>query len=134
MDLLAGLSEATMKPLSAAQKVEKARATAQQFEELLVRTLVTSMRATADLGGEGGGLFGSETGADTFGDWFDQHVSEQVSKNGNVGVADVLMREFERWKQIPSTERAANLDEVAQDALRHTSMPPRGQGGLDVAG
>lgn len=78
-----------------------ARQVACQFEQLLVRTLVGGLRETAKVGGEGS-MFGDGPGADTYADWFDQNLAEQLSRSGHVGVADVLMREFERWRQLPT--------------------------------
>ena len=80
---------------------QQAQQVAQQFEEVFVRSMVGTLRQSAQLGDDGGGMFGSGPGADTYGDWFDQHLAHQVSSTGKVGVATVLMREFERWHQIP---------------------------------
>lgn len=89
-------------PAAATQRRAEALRVARQFEEVLVQTLVHSLRQSAQLGGEGGGMFGTGPGADTYAEWFDQHLAGNLTEHGGIGIADVLMREFERWGQIPA--------------------------------
>ena len=138
---LRGLETATLHPVDAATKArQRAESVAHQFEDVLVRSLVSAMRQTATIDGEGGGMFGGEPGADTYADWFDEHVASELGRSGRIGVADVLMREFERWKQIPgATEAEASaknpegLLQVDASVLRHEPLHAIAGGGLDVA-
>lgn len=98
---------------------------ARTFESLLVQQLVGTLRQTSQLGGEGGGMFGSGPGADTYSAWFDQRVSSELAEHGNLGVAEQLVREFERLGQIPAVPADA-----AGHAFRATTLA---KGGLDVA-
>ena len=53
-------------------------------------------------GGEG--MFGDGPGSDTYTQWFDNNLAEYLSDNGQFGIADTLMKEFERWNQIPAEQ------------------------------
>ena len=110
----------------AVSKREKALDVARQFEEVFVRTLVSAMRQRSELGGEQTGMFGSGPGADTYTDWFDKHMSQSLADTGGIGVADVLMREFERHKQIPPLPPKTSLPARLPGASLH--------GGFDVIG
>lgn len=130
----------------ARQRVEK---TAQQFEDIFVRSMVQSMRQSATVGGEGG-LFGSGTGSDTYGDWFDDKIAEQIanSKNGNghgIGIADELKRQLRKNHELDAAPAAqsgtARKETPAQAAERATQIASRaglhaanarGAGGIDV--
>jgi Rod binding domain-containing protein len=114
----------TLHPHSADDKTRQdAQQVATQFEELFVGMMVQDLRKTAQFGGDEDGLFGSGPGADTYADWFDQNLAQDISKNGRVGITDVLMKEFERAQQIPKAP--------PKQAALHTQL---GKGGLDVAG
>lgn len=114
-------------PASRATKQrQKALEVAQQFEEVFVRSLVSSMRESSSLGGEESGMFGSGPGADTYSGWFDQHMSENLMSDGGIGVTDVLMREFERHKQIPAAPPPSTVPSHLPGATLH--------GGFDVVG
>jgi len=110
----------------ATQQREKALEVAQQFEEVFVRSLISTMRQSSSLGGEESGMFGSGPGSDTYSDWFDQHMSENLMRDGGIGVSDVLMREFERHKQIPAAPPASTVPGHLPGAPLH--------GGFDVTG
>jgi Rod binding domain-containing protein len=111
MDRLSGyarLNDATLHPRDpAAAARDKAQRTARQFEELFVRSMVSTMRQTAGTGDEGGGLFGSGPGSDTYTDWFDQHLANHMTASCRIGIADAIMREFERNHEIPGPPPAA---------------------------
>lgn len=83
------------------RKRREALQVVEQFEALFARTLVQGLRQTADIGGDGGGMFGSGPGADTYAEWFDDHMSAALGKSGQLGISTVLMRDLERWRQIP---------------------------------
>ncbi len=91
----------------------RAESTAAQFEQIFVRSMVSTLRSSASLGGEGGGMFGDGPGADTFADWFDQNLSEQISRTSNIGIKDKLLADLERHGQIPQ-----DLDLKAQAARK----------------
>jgi Rod binding domain-containing protein len=94
---------------------ERARAekTAMQFEQIFVRSMVQTLRSSASIGGEGGGMFGDGPGADTFADWFDQNLSERISSTSKIGIKDKLLADLERHGQIPQ-----DLDLKAQAARK----------------
>ena len=111
----------------------KAEKTAAQFEQLFVRSMVSSLRSTASLGGDDSGMFGSGPGADTFGDWFDQNLAEQISHSSKVGIAQQLLVDLERNHEIPA--HAADKVKQAQGlADRGAFMATKalGKGGFDV--
>ncbi len=112
------LQRAFLHPKTGAQQAhEKAQKTAQQFEEIMVRTFVGALRKTTSIGEESGGMFGSGPGSDTFTDWFDEKVAHEISDTGRVGVAEVLMQEFERTRASkPKAE--ANTKQLRADAKR----------------
>lgn len=94
------------------QQRQAALEVAQQFEGIFVQSMVSAMRASAQVTGEGGGIFGNGPGADTYADWFDQNLARELSTKGRIGIADTLMRDFERLKQIepaPRQERTAGM-------------------------
>ena len=74
---------------------QRAEATAERFEQIFVQQMVQSMRSSTTLGG-GEGMFGSGPGAGTYEDWFDQHLSRHLTERGNIGLADVMLRDWER--------------------------------------
>ena len=79
--------------------------TARQFEQIFIQQMLEGMRKSTNIPG-GDGMFGDGPGNDTYAQWFDNHMSEHLSKNGNMGIADTLMSEFERWNQIPPATSA----------------------------
>ncbi|MBM3973684.1 MAG: hypothetical protein FJ301_06240 [Planctomycetes bacterium] len=94
---------------------ERARAekTAAQFEQIFIRSMVSTLRSSASIGGDGGGMFGDGPGADTFADWFDQNLSERISRTSKIGIKDKLLADLERHGQIPK-----DLDIKAQAARK----------------
>ncbi len=91
----------------------RAEKTAAQFEQIFVRSMVQTLRSSASIGGEGGGMFGDGPGADTFADWFDQNLSERISSTSKIGIKDKLLADLERHGQIPQ-----DLDLKAQAARK----------------
>jgi Rod binding domain-containing protein len=111
---------------------KKAEKTASQFEQLFVRSMVSSLRSTGSLGGDGGGMFGNGPGADTFGDWFDQNLAEQISRTSKVGIATQLLADLERHHEIPAdTAAKAKVAVAAADRGALTAVAA-GKGGIDV--
>ena len=83
------------KPTTALTEQQKARAAADRFEQIFVQQMVQAMRDTASgLGGEG--MFGSGPGAGTYEDWFDSNLASHMMKNDGIGLADALMRRWQR--------------------------------------
>jgi Rod binding domain-containing protein len=111
----------------------KAEKTAAQFEQLFVRSMVSSLRSTASLGGDDSGMFGSGPGADTFGDWFDQNLAEQISRNAKVGISEQLLVDLERNHEIPAhaAEKAKQAQALA-DRGAFMATTTLGKGGFDV--
>ena len=96
-----GTAEGGMLPIEPEQDPRaEALETAQQFEQIFVQQMLAGMRKTSELAG-GEGLFGDGPGNDTYTQWFDNSMAEYLSNNGHLGIADTLMREFERSHQIP---------------------------------
>ena len=88
-------------PKNAAEKSrEKAEKVADQFEAVFVKTFVSSMRQTASLGGEEGGMFGEGPGAGTYASWFDDNVSGELARTGGIGIAKSLLKEMQRDGKI----------------------------------
>ena len=125
------LEELRTTPMTQQQLRAKAEGVAAQFEAVFVRSLVSSLRQTASVGGEGG-MFGSETGADTYADWFDQNVAEELGKNGGIGIAKTVLADMERHGELrPDVERIARLQRAA---VMETSraIGAKARGGFDV--
>ncbi|MHC5065899.1 MAG: rod-binding protein [Planctomycetota bacterium] len=83
----------------------EAKKIADNFETLFVQSMVEGMRKSGDMG-QGEGLFGDGPGADTYTQWFDNFMSSHLAENGNIGLSDTLMEEFERLGQIPAEDDA----------------------------
>ena len=95
-----------------------AEETAEKFEALFVRQLVSSLRQSATFGQEGG-MFGSGSGADTYAGWFDQHVAEQLGQDSTIGIKEVILRDMERHKQLaPERDQQAALATAQRAADR----------------
>ena len=73
---------------------EKELAAARQFETLFVKQLVQMLRASASAGGEGS-MFGEGPGSDTYAQWFDNNMSEHLAEGDGIGIASMLVRQFE---------------------------------------
>lgn len=120
------LETLSFKPTDAAGKQRAAaEKVAHDFEQLFVRQLVSTMRSSASVGGDGG-MFGDGPGADTYADWFDQNVSEQVSRGGRVGIAEAILADMKRHKELP-----ADAAEQRTPALRPLHETPALKGGFD---
>jgi Rod binding domain-containing protein len=114
----------------------KAEKTAAQFEQLFVRAMVSSLRASGSLGEQG--MFGQGAGSDTFGDWFDDNLAQQIAGTTSIGIKDALLADLERHREIPVDAAAQELAAKAQAARAaadrtrlHTPRLPT-LGGIDV--
>lgn len=135
MDDTLRIDTMSMRPKSAAAKEhERAAKVAGQFESVFVRTLVSSLRQTAAIGNDGGGMFGGGPGADVYGDWFDEHLAEQIGRSGHVGIADTLMRDFKRYGALGAdAEAEAHKAKAAADHTALTTLHTSSRiGGIDV--
>ena len=94
---------------------QRAEATAHQFEAIFTQQMVQVMRqGTGTLGDEG--MFGSGPGAGTYEDWFDQNMARRLTEGGRIGIADTMLRDWERNGLIPSAKQQAAVDESARAA------------------
>lgn len=109
----------------------KAQDAADQFEQMFVRTLVGSLRSTASLGGDEGGMFGKGPGSQTYGDWFDQNLAEQIGRDSDVGIASSVMRDWERHEQLPIDGAARHAKQQADRSYR-TATAAESMGGIDA--
>lgn len=127
---LGELNAMKMHPVDATGK-ERAKAleTASQFEQMFVRTLVSSLRSTASVGGDSS-MFGSGPGADTFGDWFDQNLAEQIGKESEIGIASALIADLERNHEL--TPEKAEKARSAADRKPFLATKAATMGGFDV--
>jgi Rod binding domain-containing protein len=82
----------------------RAHRVAEHFEAIFVQQMVTNMRESTDLAGEGG-MFGSGPGSSTYAQWFDTYMSEHLAATGEIGVADAILAQLERTGQLPPGAR-----------------------------
>jgi len=68
---------------------EAARAVAQQFEALFVQTMLQSMREASNVGG----LFDSSQ-TELYQDLFDKQIAVDIARRGDLGLADMLLRQI----------------------------------------
>jgi flagellar protein FlgJ len=68
---------------------EAARAVAQQFEALFVQTMLQSMREASTVGG----LFDSSQ-TELYQDLFDKQIASDIAKRGDLGFADMLLKQI----------------------------------------
>jgi Rod binding domain-containing protein len=134
--------ETMSKNTTPAQKARQhAEKVAEQFEDIFVQTMVSSLRQSGTCGGEGG-MFGSGPGADTYAQWFDQNLSEQLSKSTDIGIKSSLMQSFERSGELTDKAHAVKHSDLANQqvhkalaAIDRAAMNAAGNmptGGLDV--
>lgn len=93
--------------------IEKAAAA---FEEILVQTLVASMRET--LPKDEGGLFGAGAGAGIYEGMFDQGVAEAIAPKMGLGLSKALLRqlspEIRRPSGLSGTSVERSMNESSQ--------------------
>ena len=92
------------------------RKAAQQFEALFIQTMMKTMReATAS--NEDGDLMGSSS-VKTYEALFDQEIAQQMSKRGGIGLAETLVKSWERNHQ-PVPASAALEQRALNKGLKH---------------
>lgn len=74
------------------QKAELKKA-CQQFEAVFLSYLLKEMRKTVPKGG----LFGESFSFDVFQSLYDETLSEELSKNKGIGIAEELYRQLSRY-------------------------------------
>ncbi len=133
------LSTLSKNPLDAdGKKRAQAVKTAGEFEQVFMRSMVSSLRQTGKL--DDGGMFGSGPGSDTFGDWFDQNLAEQIGRTSDIGVAKQVLDDLERRGEMTSdvTTRAkldaklAAAQNAAADRSYKSTSNATPAGGFDV--
>ena len=91
------------------------RKAAEQFEAMFIQTMMKTMReATAS--NEEGDLMGSSS-VKTYEALFDQEISQQMAKRGGIGLADMLVKSWER-----NNPTAASTLPPAAEALEERAL------------
>jgi len=94
------------------------RKAAEQFEALFLHQMLKTMReATAS--NEDADIMGSST-TKTYEAMFDQEIAQQMAKRGGVGLADMMVKSFERNMAPPSTDQVLGQHPL----LNKDSTPP----------
>jgi len=79
------------------------RKAAEQFEALFLHQMLKTMRE-ATSSNEDGDIMGSST-TKTYEAMFDQEIAQQMAKRGGVGLADMMVKSFERNVVPPPTDQ-----------------------------
>lgn len=108
------MSKNTTPAMKARQHAEKV---AGQFEDIFVQSMISSLRQSGSIGGDGGGMFGDGPGADTYAQWFDQNLSEQLSKSSEIGIKHSLMKDFERSGELKDKAGTVKHSDLAQQQV-----------------
>ena len=77
---------------------------ARQFEQVFVQQMVEKLRQTVDVNGDGEGLFAQGPGSDTYAMWFDRLLGERVQAESHLGVADAIVTQLEKHREVPRLE------------------------------
>jgi len=88
----------------------KAEEVADQFEELFVKTFISSMRQTASIGEQS--MFGSGPGSDTYAGWFDANVANELGRSGGIGIARTLLEDMQRHGDIEADDAGEDKNKV----------------------
>lgn len=111
---------------SAGQQAGDAKAlreAALQFEALFTQMMLQSMRATEfgdDLSGNGGAMYR---------DMMDQAVAKDISKAGGLGLADLMIQQFQRQAGLTNESAPVRFDDIARSSL--PTQGPRLAGGFE---
>jgi len=90
---------------------------ASEFETIFVKMMMKSMRS-ASFGDE---LFDSES-AKFYRDMYDDQLSLDLSKNGGIGLADVLVRQLERYVPDQTPEHSEDNTSESNKAIDTTAV------------
>ncbi len=88
---------------------------ASEFETIFVKMMMKSMRS-ASFGDE---LFDSES-AKFYRDMYDDQLSQNLSKNGGIGLADVLVKQLERY--VPDQTAEHSEDKISKSKKAEESI------------
>jgi flagellar protein FlgJ len=112
-----------LKAAARQQSPEALREAARQFESLLARMMIRSMREAS----LGEGLLDSEQG-DLYQDMLDQQLSVELTRGRGLGLADLLIRQLSGVGG-PGTERRGTADRIepagVAPAAGNAAPPPR---------
>ena len=98
-----------------AQAGKGLRQAAEQFEALFLNIMMKTMReATAS--NEEGDLFGSSS-VKTYESLFDQEIAQQMAKRGGLGLADMMVKSWERNNGAAS---AASAEALSAEPAAHS--------------
>lgn len=86
--MIDSLSSPTAAPAKGVD-TQKLKQTAQQFEAVFLRQMISSMRTA----GPGDGLFDSSA-TEQFRDMSDARVADEMAKKGGFGITEMLMRHY----------------------------------------
>lgn len=109
-------------PLKAAAREgrpEAAAAAAREFEALMIRMLLSSMRAT----GPGDPLFGSEA-LDTYRDLLDGELARSLAARDSFGIGALVRRELAAERPVPVSPRVASPGASAARAPSSAAPAP----------
>jgi flagellar protein FlgJ len=111
-----------------AQAGKGLRQAAEQFEALFLNIMMKTMReATAS--NEEGDLFGSSS-VKTYESLFDQEIAQQMAKRGGLGLADMMVKSWERNNGAASAASAEALStEPAAHSLAQRALTKGLRGG-----
>ncbi|MEY4013664.1 MAG: Peptidoglycan hydrolase FlgJ [Pseudomonadota bacterium] len=97
------------------QRGQGMRKAAEQFEAMFIQTMMKTMReATAS--NEDGDLMGSSS-VKTYEALFDQEISQQMAKRGGLGLADMMVKSWERNNPSVSSGVTSTVHTLEQRAL-----------------
>ncbi|HZP86094.1 MAG TPA: rod-binding protein [Burkholderiales bacterium] len=89
------------------------REAAKQFETLLLDLTMKSMRATVP----GDGVFDNE-GTQLFTDLLDQQFAQGVTRQGGLGLAELLVRQLSQLRGLRDQEKAGSVDTFSSGESR----------------
>ena len=92
-----------------AKQLEKLKGAAQQFEAVFLRQMMSSMRA-ASLGDD---ILGSDA-SNQFRDMSDARTADEMAKRGTLGVAEMLLKQFQPQVMGTTASAAATADGKAE--------------------
>ncbi|MFQ5506874.1 MAG: rod-binding protein, partial [Planctomycetota bacterium] len=98
---------------------EAALDAARKFEAMFLRTIIRDMRKSAETFGEG--MFGKSVGAGIRESWFDNLMAAHLSKSDQVGLADEIVEDWDRWGLIGKGSRKNEFTEPAPRFASHSS-------------
>ena len=95
-----------------ANELDQLKAAAKQFESIFTRQMLKSMR-DAKLSDDD--LFGSDA-TDQFREMQDSNLADQLSGKGAIGIADLLVRQFQSRVAKPAAGAAGKAETAAATA------------------